>query len=171
MMNYCNRLIIINIISVFLTGALFANQAIVTSFLQKTYIVNKNVQDLHNIYADLFVFSEYHPLIEEVSCAIYKEPCTEFDVSEKPYSWFFAKVNYYAEVEVLSPENIQYTITELFFLKPKMFFTFSSIDAKSSKLTVRVEVKGPIFTRILARKMMNAQDEIVRIMNNDYLDH
>lgn len=141
-----------------------------TTFLQKTYKVNKSIKDLHEIYADLFLYAEYHPLIEALECKEFDDPCREFIVSEKPYSWFFLKINYNAEIILLAKNNIRYVITDLFFLHPEMNISINSLNESTSELTIRIEVKGPIFTKVLARKMMNAQEDIVKILNDDYLN-
>lgn len=133
--------------------------------LVRTLSLNENIKDLHKIYADLFVFSDYHPLIILVDCLDSDTGCTDFRVKEQPFNWLPFKTNYRAKVKVLSDTQIVYYISELDPLSATISYSFVPISEKKTDIKIEVSTKGKFMKNYLSRKMMRAQEKVVEGIN------
>jgi hypothetical protein len=134
---------------------------------KKKYSVYKNIEKIRTVLTNLEIYAEIHPQI--ISARLLRSgPGSNkiYQIIEQPYRWLPVKITYQAKVSVTG-DTITYQISGLPTLQPVMVYQLTSIDSGKTQVLFGLSISGnPLAQRILAHKMLNAQD---RFMRN--LDH
>ncbi len=134
---------------------------------KKKYSVYKNVEKIRTVLTNLEIYAEIHPLIISAR-HLQSGPGSNkiYQIIEQPYRWLPLKIAYQAEVSV-TDDTITYQIRGLPGLQPVMVYQLTSIDYGKTQIFFGLSISGnPLAQRILARKMMSAQNQFMRKLDH-----
>lgn len=130
---------------------------------EKTYISKGSIEEIRTILSDLEVYGELHPLIQTVKQHAADE--NSYIIKEKPYSWIPITIKYYARVRVIENQII-YKINGLPLTEAKIKYTLEEINDGETSIIYKLELMSKLVgQRILANKMIKAQDQLMKSIN------
>ena len=133
--------------------------------VQKEYMIHIDRTEIIDVLTDITQYASFHPLIistKKIKNSENENP--KFQILERPYYFIPKKVKYFAEV--ITGENfIEYKISGIPFVKPKITYQLDQLKQKPSILIFKIEIKGIFIKRLLSNLMVKSQDKLISNVN------
>jgi len=137
--------------------------------IEKEYSLAGNQKEVQNLLMNLEYYGELHPLIKSVeSLEDASKEYEEYLIRERPFAWIPFTVQYWAQVK-LDKATIEYKIIGLPFTTARIRYNWSPIAEKETEVIFKLQIEGPwIVEKLLGYKMVDAQDQLMKSINQEW---
>jgi len=138
----------------------------------KSYQLNGSLDKIQKILFDLEYYGRLHPLIKKVELISKKHDLVQwYKIVEKPYPKIPIKIRYKALVAQTPFHEVVYMIEGIPFTKASIKYTLKQLDQNKVDITFDLKIKNYLIgKKILAKKMIAAQDELMIAMQKELDD-
>ncbi len=135
----------------------------------KSYQLSGSLYKIQEILLDLKYYGKLHPLIKEVTLVSKKNKVAQFyKIKEKPFPKIPINISYTALVTQTPEEEIVYMIRDLPLTKAAIKYTLKQLEHNKVDIKFDLTIKNHLIgKKILAKKMLAAQDELMKAMQKE----